>query len=197
MKREASEDGRCTARRSQSFNAKPRFDAGYECELSREALAEMGAVAKRPRILGAPQPAQAHPAAKEWLLPAVLIGAAVIVGVFSMTRHEPAKRSSQPQNESISQPAPPVVAPAPRTTFVKLPPPRAELVKLPEWQVGTQRELILPNNLKVLGRLRGRLDAQWMLPQNGNSIGDAWAVGNDLYIWLVAPNEAMASWIDP
>src|SRR5262249_61763746 len=53
----------------------------------------------------------------------------------------------------------------------------AQLVRLPEWKVGEQRQLIMHYGLKVLGRYKGRLDAQWMLPTSGSQIGDTWAVG--------------------
>jgi len=39
-----------------------RFDTGYECELPPDQRKELGAVAKRPRILGPPQPTTPRPA---------------------------------------------------------------------------------------------------------------------------------------
>jgi hypothetical protein len=148
------------------------------------------------------QPAQANPAAKGSLLLGVLL-AVITVGGISTTWHKAEKPSSQPTSESISQPAPtpqpapPVVAPAPRATLVKLPAPRAELVRLPEWRIGEQRDLLMPNGLKVLGTLKGRVPSPDLLPSAGNAIGDAWLIGEDIWVFVVAPNEATATWIDP
>jgi len=59
--------------------------------------------------------------------------------------------------------------------------------------VGTERQLLMPYGLKVLGRLKGRLDAEWMLPASGN----AWAIGDNLWAWITAPGASNAAWIDP
>jgi hypothetical protein len=55
----------------------------------------------------------------------------------------------------------------------------------------------MPNGLKVLGRFKGRLDAEWILPASGNSIGDTWAIGDNLLVWIAAPGAGYATWIDP
>jgi hypothetical protein len=81
--------------------------------------------------------------------------------------------------------------------LVKLPPPRAQLVRLPEWKLGEEWQLIMPYGLKVLGRYKGRLDAEWMLPAGGNAIGDRWAIGDNLWVWITAPGASNAAWIDP
>ena len=44
---------------------------------------------------------------------------------------------------------------------------------------------------------KGRLAAEWMVPQESNSIGDTWVVGETPWVWLVAPGAAQADWIDP
>jgi hypothetical protein len=36
-----------------------------------------------------------------------------------------------------------------------------------------------------------------MLPVIGSAIGDAWAVGDNLWIWLVTPGTGAAQWVDP
>jgi hypothetical protein len=177
-----------TAWRFQSFNTE-NSEAGYECELPPRRRTQLlsGAPPKRPRILGRSQPAQANPAAKGWLLLGVLL-AVITVGGMSTTWHEAAKPSSQPTSESISQPArtpqpaPPVVAPAPRATFVKLPPPRAQLIRLPQWKVDTERQLLMPYGLKVSGHLRGSVASTDMLPANGNQLGDTWGVGDTAWV---------------
>jgi hypothetical protein len=88
-------------------------------------------------------------------------------------------------------------APAPRAALIKLPLPRAELVRLPEWQIGETQQLLMPNGLKVLGTLKGRVPSQDLLPAAGNQIGDAWLVGDDVWIFVVAPSTATPTWIDP
>jgi hypothetical protein len=81
--------------------------------------------------------------------------------------------------------------------LVKLPPPRAQLVWVPEWRFNEERQLLMPYGLKVLGRYKGGLEAEWMLPQSGNAIGDTWIVGDTPWVWVTAPGAARADWIDP
>jgi hypothetical protein len=81
--------------------------------------------------------------------------------------------------------------------MVKLPVPRAELMRLPEWRVDTERELLMPYGLKVLGHLRGKLSSTAMLPSNGNQLGDTWVVGDTAWVWLTQPGMTSAQWIDP
>jgi hypothetical protein len=86
---------------------------------------------------------------------------------------------------------------APRAVLVKLPPPRAELVRIPEWRIGETRSVMMPYGLVASATYRGRLGAETELPQSGNALGDMWAVGNNVWLWLVEPGAAAASWIDP
>jgi hypothetical protein len=43
----------------------------------------------------------------------------------------------------------------------------------------------MPYSLEVLATCRGRLAAEWMLPQEGNSIGDTRVVGDTSWVWIV------------
>jgi hypothetical protein len=52
-------------------------------------------------------------------------------------------------------------------------------------------------NLEVLATYKGRLAAEWMLPQSGNQIGDTWVVGRTPWVWIWTPGAARADWIDP
>jgi hypothetical protein len=81
--------------------------------------------------------------------------------------------------------------------LVKLPRPWVQLLRWPEWKLGEERQLIMPYGLKVLGRYKSRLDAEWMLPASGNAIGDTWAIGDNLWVWITAPGASNAAWIDP
>jgi hypothetical protein len=162
---------------------------------------ELGAPPKRPRILGRSQPATRQPKGPLYLV--LLIVAAIIACGISTTWHEAAKPGLRSPSESISQPAPTpqpapsVVAPAPRAELIKLPPPRAALVRLPEWQVGQNRQLLMPYGIQTLGTLKGRLTSPDLLPATGNQLGDAWAVGENIRVWLAAPGATTPTWIDP
>ena len=210
-----------TARRFQSFDTEkpPRYDAGYECELPPGVRSELVAP-RRPRILGDSKRATLDgPAVKGrlyLLLLALMIGAAAATSWYQWNAER--ARSRQAISQSLApQPAPtpdpavntwraqlaghpeqfPYANAAPRTAPVKLPPPKAQLVRLPEWRVGETRPVTMPYNLEVLATLKGRLDAEWMLPTSGNHIGDTWIVGNTPWLWLVAPGATHADWLDP
>jgi hypothetical protein len=75
--------------------------------------------------------------------------------------------------------------------------PRAQLVRLPPWRLDEQRLIMMPDGMQVLARNRGRLPAEYLLPTERNTVGDAWAVGQNLCVWLVAPGAAQPTWIDP
>jgi hypothetical protein len=55
----------------------------------------------------------------------------------------------------------------------------------------------MPYGIQALARYKGRLENEAMLPADGNAIGDAWAVGDNFWIRLLAPGAARADWIDP
>jgi hypothetical protein len=201
-----------SARRFQSFNPEPRYDAAdFDCELPPNQKSELlGAPPKRPSILGPPQPTTPQPAASRRRVQlAVLITVIVVGAISTMLRHldtEHAKTNSAPlapQPALAPSPVPAATphwqqASAPRAELIRLPPPRAQLVRLPEWKVNTERQLLMPSGVKVLGTLKGRLPSPDMLPATGNAIGDTWQVGeNLLWIWLANPGAAKADWVDP
>jgi hypothetical protein len=137
-----------------------------------------------------------------WLL--LLVGVGVIVAVAGLTRWRQGDRESAKTNKAISQtltsPEPaqtPLRLPAPRAVLIKLPVPRAQLIRMPEWQVGQERQLLLPSGLKVLGRLRGKLASTDMLPSTGNTLSDTWIVGDNAYVWLCPIGSSAPTWIDP
>jgi len=173
-----------------------RFDPGVECELPESFF--LGP--KRPRILIRPQPAK-KVRGRGWLY--VLVLAAVllaIVGIWTASQRKPVhEQVSVPGPITMPTPViiPRFVSPAPRAVLIKLPPPRAQLIRLPEWRVDTERQLLMPSGLKVLGRLRGSLVSTDMLPTNGNEIGDTWIVRDTAWVWLTQPGMTQASWIDP
>jgi hypothetical protein len=80
--------------------------------------------------------------------------------------------------------------------LVKLPPPRAQLVWVPERRFNEERQLLMSYGLKVLGRYKSRLEAEWMLPQSGNAIGDT-CCREYVLGWIWAPGAIRADWIDP
>jgi len=55
----------------------------------------------------------------------------------------------------------------------------------------------MPYNVKVLATYKGRLAAEWMLPQEGNAIGDTWIVGDTPWVWVCPVGGSAATWIDP
>lgn len=98
--------------------------------------------------------------------------------------------------------------PAPRAELVRMPAPRAELVKphppraLPvngpgEVMIGEDKLLDLPSGLEALARYKGSLTNESEHPVSGNSIGDTWAVGSHLWLWLVEPGTSKTTWVDP
>jgi hypothetical protein len=86
---------------------------------------------------------------------------------------------------------------APRAMLVKLPPPRAKLIRLPEWRIGESRAVLLPYGVQAIATYKGRLSSEAMLPAGGNAIGDAFAVSDNVWVWLVTPGTAAAQWVDP
>jgi hypothetical protein len=56
---------------------------------------------------------------------------------------------------------------------------------------------MMPYNIEVLARYKGRLTSEAILPTDGNAIGDTWAVGDNVWVWLVAPGTSTAQWVDP
>jgi hypothetical protein len=101
----------------------------------------------------------------------------------------------------------PPALPAPRAELVQFPAPRAELVTPgppralpvggPVWNIGEDRLVRFPDGLQTLGRLRGRLETISELPSVGNSIGDTWAIGDHLWLWLAEAGTSHAAWVDP
>jgi hypothetical protein len=212
------------ARKFQSFHTcdhRERYNPGYDTELPLDARTELLS-SRRPPIpplIDRPIPVAPKPRKRRaiYLALAVLCAVALLGPAFN------AWHTSEPaRDKAISQsPAPqptltpgPTVNPwraqlathpeqfsyanaAPRAVLVKLPPPKAQLVRVPEWKVGEERELLMPYGIKVTGRLKGQLAGEWMLPASGNAIGDTWAVGDNLWVWMVTPGAATASWIDP
>ena len=55
----------------------------------------------------------------------------------------------------------------------------------------------LPYGLQALARYKVWLSSENMLPATGNSLGDTWAIGENFWVWLVAPGAARADWFDP
>ena len=55
----------------------------------------------------------------------------------------------------------------------------------------------MPYGIDALTRYKGRLPSENMLPADGNSIGDAWAIGDNIWVWIAAPGAGYATWIDP
>jgi hypothetical protein len=70
-------------------------------------------------------------------------------------------------------------------------------VRLPQWKIGEQCLVELPNGIQALARYKGQLANEGMLALSGNSIGDTWAVGEGLWIWLYPIGGSAPTWIDP
>ena len=204
-----------TARRFQSFHTcdDAGYGAGYDTELPPNARDEL-ITPRRPRILERKKPIELNPSAPAIPWYFLFFVALVLVGGVAghLWRQWEAERTiSQPVPAPHPSPAPlpPGSADrwkeylpteqtrAPRAELLKLPPPRAQLVRLPEWKLSEERQLIMPYGLKVLGRYKGRLDAEWTLPASSSAIGDTWAIGNNLWVWITAPGTSNAAWIDP
>jgi hypothetical protein len=83
-----------------------------------------------------------------------------------------------------------------KAQLVKLPPPRAQLIRLPEWKIDESHPVILPYGTEVLAALRGYLGSETQLPRVGH-VGDTWAIGDNLWVWITAPGASNATWIDP
>jgi hypothetical protein len=90
-----------------------------------------------------------------------------------------------------------VSLPAPRAELVTPGPPRALPVGGPVWNIGEDRLVRFPDGLQTLARLRGRLELESELPSVGNSLGDSWAIGDHLWLWLAEAGTSDAAWIDP
>ena len=205
-----------TARRFRSFHTcdDGRSGAGYDTELPEQARLELGRL-RHPRILERPKKTPLNPAERTKLHLSVFVALSLAAGLIAswVNYKSPEIRvaislpTPTPQPTVVPSPTPGPARswqeyiannpPAPRAALVKLPPPRAELVRVPDWKPGEERQLTMPYGLKVLGRFKGRLDAEWMLPASGSQIGDTWLVGDTSWIWLCAPGATHADWIDP
>jgi hypothetical protein len=199
---------------TRDFTAR-RISPSFDTELPPDARSEL-IRPRRPVILHRPV---YEPPDRSGILKwadSILVVAILLIGVI--TNHQQNERAPK-QNAPIAptpgpsvqpsptpaQPAvqPPVTQtrlvqrPAPRAELLKLPPPRAQLVRLPEWQIGETRPVMMPYNIEVLARYEGRLTSEAVLPTNGNAIGDTWAVGDNVWVWLVAPGTSTAQWVDP
>jgi hypothetical protein len=56
---------------------------------------------------------------------------------------------------------------------------------------------MMPYGVQALAKYKGRLLSEDMLPQSGNAIGDALAVGDNVWVWIVTPGRSAAQWVDP
>jgi hypothetical protein len=56
---------------------------------------------------------------------------------------------------------------------------------------------MMPYGLVVRATYKGQLGSENMLQADGNSIGDAWAIGDNIWVWIAAPGAGYATWIDP
>jgi hypothetical protein len=190
------------------------FDNNYECELPPDVRAEFRRP-KRARVLRYPS----DPGSLRRLILSGFVVLAVIAGGIATWTQQQSKEPVK-TGKAISEPIPaptsqrtlitpmptPEPAPtphtswqsyiaahqAPRAMLVKLSPPRAQLVRLPDWNVGETRPVMMPYNIEVLARYKGRLTSEAILPTDGNSIGDTWAVGDNVWVWLVAPGTSTA-----
>jgi hypothetical protein len=202
---------------SLAWRNQSRYDNGYDCELPDGVRQEL-AGNRRDR----PKPGKAHPPTTQrsfggWLaISAACLGLAALLTAIPnrkpvtpapdlVLEHSKATIAQQQATPSPAAPGPTTSRPAPsasvprvpRAVLVKLPPPRTQLVRFPEWRVGETRPVMMPYNIEALAKLRGRLDAEWMLPSSGNYIGDTWVVGDTPWLWLAAPGATHADWIDP
>jgi hypothetical protein len=151
---------------------------------------------KRPRVSSPLEPPDRNTL---WLAVAIVLGAIILA--IGMGR---AGRNETPQLVAVREPVQAAntasrseLAVAPRATLLKLPPPRAVLVRLPQWRIGGERLVMMPYGLEVVARLKGRLPSTDSLPISGNAIGDAWSVGDSLWVWVAAPGSGSPNWIDP
>lgn len=119
--------------------------------------------------------------------------AVILVGVVIVTSQLP--RVTQAVPVPTPTPAPAVVPP--RAELLRAVP-RAQLLALPNWRVGQQTLLRMPDGLQVLAKLKGSVFSTSQLPVTGNHVGDTWVVGdNHEWVWLTAPGSSQATWIDP
>jgi hypothetical protein len=55
----------------------------------------------------------------------------------------------------------------------------------------------MPYEVQALTTYKGRLASEAMLPAAGNAIGDTWAIGDNVWVWVVTPGTAAPQWVDP
>jgi hypothetical protein len=211
---------------NQDFSTARRFHlSSYECEPPPDVRAEL-VRPRRPRILKRPpERSRWEPRHSILAFAFLMLAGAVLTNLLHPARESidsqiapSPEQSATPAATPVPTPQPAPLAPAPtphtswqsylaaeqtrapRAQLVKLSPPRAQLVRpdsLPSPVPGRQYLATMPYNVEVLATYRGRLDAEWMLPQSGNAIGDMWLVDTTPWVWIWAPGANRADWIDP
>jgi hypothetical protein len=188
-----------------------RFQS-FDTELPRDVRAELG----RPRlarVIGHQERSELDPATDTRLILLAFLVLMFAAGAIATWLHRSSPSIEQKGPPSPRQSATPIPMPiphtswqsdlaahqtsAPRAELVKLAPPRAQLIKLPEWRVGETRPVMMPYGVQALAKYKGRLLSEDMLPQSGNAIGDALAVGDNVWVWIVTPGRSAAQWVDP
>jgi hypothetical protein len=168
---------------------------------------------RRARVIGHPERSGVDRATETRLILlafAVLMFAAGTIAIWRQPNSPPVDQKGPPSPQQSATPIPMQIsrtswqsdlaahqASAPRAELVKLPTPRAQLIKLPEWRVGETWTVMMPYGVEALAKYKGRLLSEDMLPRSGNIIGDAFAVGDNVWLWIVAPGTSAAQWLDP
>lgn len=77
---------------------------------------------------------------------------------------------------------------------------RAQLVAtppLPQHAIGTQQMTTMPDGNQLLTTFKGYLSDVSQLPPHGAQLGDAWAIGNNLWVLTRVGNSQVQGWVDP
>ena len=96
----------------------------------------------------------------------------------------------------VNQKQPPETQP-PRNEVTTL---RAQLVAtppLPQHATGTQQMTRMPDGSQLLTTFKGYLSDVSQLPLHGAQMGDAWAIGNSLWVLTRVGNSQVHGWVDP
>ena len=205
------------ARRSQPFetqHARPRYNAGYECELPNDVRQELS----RPRRGFFRQRPTTRRSFSGWLAIGLAgLGLAVLLAVVSSRKpittapdlvleHSGAALAQQQAQQAVLPSAPGSTARAAAPNAPKVP--KALLVRLPDSPApraqrilhpGDQVSVMMPDGALTPMRFLGIKDSFTDLPRDPQ-LGDGWQVlegGGQTWIWHTLPGHVASAWVDP